>query len=223
MPLVLHDHPDSPNCRKVRLTLAVLDVPHERRRVDLLAGETRTPAFLALNPRGQIPVLVDGDLVLPESTAILLYLAERHGPHLRGRGAAGRAQVARWLCWQGAGASRTIAAVGFQRLIRPARGQPPDERAIQPDLAAWRRDADALELHLARGGWLVDELTVADLGVGVWLDLADRAGMLADHPAARRYVDRIRALPAWPRAGDYDLLGRASCRSSSSSSASTAG
>jgi glutathione S-transferase len=78
----LYDFAFSPNCRKVRAVAYELEVPLESVPVDLLRGETRTPEFLAVNPNGRVPVLVDGDFVLFESTAIIRYLSAKRGGRL---------------------------------------------------------------------------------------------------------------------------------------------
>ena len=76
MSLVLHDYELDADCYKVRLLLAMLDLPHEKVAVDVHPGhEQRSPAYLALNPRGRLPILVDGPLMLAEAEAILIHLA----------------------------------------------------------------------------------------------------------------------------------------------------
>lgn len=74
-----HDAARSGNCHEVRMLLAQLDLPHEIVSVDLAAGEHRTPAYLALNPRGQVPPLEDEGEVIWDSHAIPVYPARRHG------------------------------------------------------------------------------------------------------------------------------------------------
>ena len=83
----------SGNAYKARLLLSLLGLDFEEINVNLMAGENRTGAFLALNPRGQIPVLVDGEVTIWDSQAILVYLARRYGvawlpvePRRHGRG-----------------------------------------------------------------------------------------------------------------------------------------
>ena len=75
----LYDMPLALNCYKLRLPLSLLNVPHEKHPIDLLNGEHKSPAFLKLNPFAQLPVLVDGDLVLRDSQAILVGLARKFG------------------------------------------------------------------------------------------------------------------------------------------------
>jgi glutathione S-transferase len=75
----LYDIALSGNCHKVRLMLSLLNIEFELIPVDLLAGENQTAQFLQLNPLGEVPVLVDGDVILRDSQAILIYLAKRYG------------------------------------------------------------------------------------------------------------------------------------------------
>ena len=76
----LHDLTLSGNCHKVRLFLSLIGQPVERVPVNLLAGEHKQPPFREINPRGQIPVLEDGEFRLGDSQAILVYLAQRYAP-----------------------------------------------------------------------------------------------------------------------------------------------
>ena len=79
----LYHHPLSPNVRRVRLTAAVLGLELEEQVVDFAKGEHKTPSFLAINPNGALPALVDGDFVLTESRAIMQYLAaQKQGCYL---------------------------------------------------------------------------------------------------------------------------------------------
>jgi glutathione S-transferase len=93
----------SPNVRRVRLTAAVLGLPLEEKTIDLARGEQRSPEYLALNPNGAIPTLVDGDFVLTESRAIMQYLAaKKPEAGLVPRDAAAHADVTRWQFWDAA-------------------------------------------------------------------------------------------------------------------------
>ncbi|MCZ6524358.1 MAG: glutathione S-transferase, partial [Alphaproteobacteria bacterium] len=95
----LYDYLDSGNGYKVRLLLSQLGIPFERVELDILAGETRTPEFLAKNPNGRIPVLETGDgAYLPESNAILFYLAE--GTRFLPGDPLERAQTLQWMFFE---------------------------------------------------------------------------------------------------------------------------
>ena len=90
----LYDYPDCPFCQKVRVVLAEKDLEYERLHVDLHKGEQRAPAFLKLNPYGKVPVLIDEDIVIYDSTIINEYLDEEYpNPRLMPEDSAGRARV----------------------------------------------------------------------------------------------------------------------------------
>lgn len=100
MTITLYDMKDSPHARKVRLLAAELEIPLELVACDPRVGETRTPDYLAMNPNGRIPTLVEDDFALWESPAILKYLAAK-GPErgLGGTDAAQQALIDQWLFW----------------------------------------------------------------------------------------------------------------------------
>ena len=77
--ITLYDMPLALNCYKVRLLLSLLGVEYRREPIDLLEGEHKTPEFLAINPFGQLPVLREGDIVLRDSQAILVWIARKYG------------------------------------------------------------------------------------------------------------------------------------------------
>ena len=96
----LYGFPPSPNTWKVRAVAAQLGIKLELQLVDLSKGEQRTPSYLALNPTGRTPTLVDGDFKLWESTAIMQYLASRSTNSLWPNDARVRADIMRWQSWQ---------------------------------------------------------------------------------------------------------------------------
>ena len=90
----LYDHPDCPFSQKVRIVLAEKDLEFERVNVDLHKGEQKSPEFLKLNPYGKVPVLIDDDVVVYDSTIINEYLDEEYpNPPLMPEDSAGRARV----------------------------------------------------------------------------------------------------------------------------------
>ena len=92
--------PPSPNTWKVRAVAAHLGLPLEFEFVDLTKGQQRTPAYLALNPTGRAPVLIDGDFTVWESNAIMQYLAGRSPNSLWPNDSRVRADIMRWQSWQ---------------------------------------------------------------------------------------------------------------------------
>lgn len=187
----LYDLELSGNCYKVRLFAALAGIPLEIVAVDFLGGEHKRPPLIALNPWGEIPVLVDGETVLRDSHAILVYLAARYaGEAWLPRDAAGMAEVMQWLSTSanevqnGPGAARLVDKFGYaidkaDTLKRSARILP------------------LIDAHLARKQWLAQERpTIADCAVFPYVALAPEGGVsLADYPNIRHWIERIKALP----------------------------
>src|SRR6266851_9826673 len=119
----------SANPQKVRFALNELGVDCETVPVDLLKREQRTPEFLSLTPCGRVPVLVDGDLTLWESHAILAYLGEKTG-RLWPTTPAGRADALRWLFFLTSAISPPATELAFNRIAVRLRGLPGDADAI---------------------------------------------------------------------------------------------
>jgi glutathione S-transferase len=122
----LHYATGSPNSRKVTSLIGYLGLAVDTQHVDLRKGEQRTEAFLARNPNGKVPVLEDGDLVLWESHAILVYLACKHPERgLLPEDARGRAEVERWMSWLQSYFSPTVGKVMQERVFKKLEGARP--------------------------------------------------------------------------------------------------
>jgi glutathione S-transferase len=161
------------------------------------------PAFRALNPMGEVPVLVDGDTVLTQSGVILDYISSRTG-RLGGRSAAERREVLRWLFWDNHKLSTQIGTVRFLMNFVP-----PDKRpeGVVPYLQGRLRAAyGVLDAHLAARAWIVgDGPTIADLSCCGYLYYPEPFGFdRADWPHVAAWLDRVAALPGWK--APYDLL-----------------
>lgn len=195
--MILYSHPFSGNGWKVRLFLSLIGQSCEIRAVDMPGGENRSPGFLALNPRGQVPVLVLPEGVLWDSQAILVYLAERHAPDWAGRDGFERAAVAQWLSFAAKEVSTGLQALRLHRLM----GRPLDVPAATATAEA---SLAVLDGWLAARDWLVGEHpTIADVAVYPYVSMAGEAGLsLEAAPAIRRWIGRIEALPGYrPLAG----------------------
>ena len=168
--LRLHTYAASANCLKVRLLLRLLGVECELVEVDIFAGQTLTPAFAALNPLRETPVLQDGELTLTQSNAILGYLAAE--TPWAGTTRADRALAQAWMCFE---QERVMPGIGGVR-FRLVTG-----RATLTELAAQlqtgREALVTLEQHLAGRDWLVGPSpTIADLSVWAYSHLAPEVG-----------------------------------------------
>ncbi len=191
----LYDYILSPSCYKVRLMAALTGVKLELRPVDFHPGlEHRGPALLALNPAGSIPILEDGDLILTESSAILVYLAAQAAPEwLASAKPEEAARVQQWLSFS----SRLTASLGGARLhemlLRPG-----DIEALQAQGIAALRELEAglVEQNLRGQRFLAaDRPTVADIACFPYVALAPDGGVSLDpYPAIRLWSRALRSL-----------------------------
>lgn len=197
----LYGFPPSPNTWKVRALAAHLDIPLEFELVDLTKGEQRSPAFLALNPTGRTPVLVDGDFVLWESEAILQYLAGSKPTSLWPDDRQARAEITRWQSWRLAHWGKDACEpLVFERVVKRFLDLgPPDEAIVAIATAAFEREAVVLDSHLANRAYLVgDGPTVADFSVASMLFMAEMAALpLAPYPNVQAWFARTSALRGW--------------------------
>ncbi len=177
-------------------------VPHG---VNVRAGESRTPAYRALNPMGKVPALVDGDVRLWESNAINWYLAETHpAARLLPSSIAGRATVQRWLFFQVGHvtpACVTLFRATNERVRTFWRIPPIDPAQLEAARAELARYLPVLERALAGRDWLEGELTLADLAYAPHLKLVAEGGYdFATTPLVWAWLERLWARPAWQRA-----------------------
>lgn len=197
-PLFLHEYAASGNCYKIRLTAAHLGLSLERRQYDILAGETRTPAFLAtVNANGRIPVLQIGERFLPESNAACWYLAD--GSPLIPADRFARADMLRWLFWEQYNHEPNIATlrfwsafVGVDALTELQRAQLPGKKAAGDAALALMAD------QLARTPYLCgDAFSLADIVLYAYTHVAEEGGAfaLADYPAIGAWLARVAGLP----------------------------
>ena len=197
--LVLHEYPASGNCYKIRLVAACLGLSLEGRSYDILKGETRTAEFLRdVNPNGRIPVLQDGDRLLPESNAACFYLAD--GSDLIPDDRFDRADMLRWMFWEQNSHEPNIATlrfwlrfVGLDALTAAQRMQISGKR--EAGLAA----LDLMDRHLARHKWLAaGRMTVADICLFAYTHVADEADFdLEAYPAIVAWMERIMTMPGF--------------------------
>jgi glutathione S-transferase len=195
MALRLHDYAASANCYKVRLALAQLGIAYERVPVDIFAGETLTDDFASRNPSRSTPVLeLEDGSHLPESGAILLYVAE--GTPLLPEDRAERAQVARWLLFEQADVVPTVGGLRFRLLTGRLA---PDHPRVARARAAGHAMLGVLEAHLAgREFFVADRYTVADIAIYGYVHVAHEAGVEPrDHPEVARWLERVASQPGY--------------------------
>lgn len=180
----------SGNCLKVKWTADLLGLDYAWVETGVLTGETRSPAFLALNPAGQVPVVIlDDGRPLAQSNAILLHLAAESAlipadPYLRAR-------MLEWMFWEQYSHEPYVAVARFRvRYLGMAAGE------LDPDLVR-RADAalDHLEAALAGREWLVGEaLSLADIALMPYTRFAPEGGMsLEARPRLGAWIERCEA------------------------------
>lgn len=195
MGYVLYDYLSSGNGYKCRLTMKALGIPYEYRQVDILAGATRTPEFLAINPNGKIPVLVvPGRGPLAESHAIINYLAE--GSFLVPADRYERALVWQWLGFEQYQLEPGVATVRFMLHYL---NKTKEELGVRYT-DRFQRGADALavlEKGLTGRTWLVGgKVSLADIALFAYTHVADEAGYrLEDFPAIGAWIAEFKKLP----------------------------
>jgi glutathione S-transferase len=190
----LYDCLDSGNGYKARLLLAHLGQPYDWTPLDIDRGETRTPEFLAINPNGRVPTLVlDDGTALPESDAILWYLAE--GTHFLPDARLGRAQVLQWMFFEQYSHEPYVATPRY--IVRHLPADHPRRAELPDRLDKGRAALGVMETHLAKRAWLVgDRYTIADVALYAYTHVADEAGLdLGPSPSVRRWLERVAAQP----------------------------
>lgn len=191
--LRLYDYPASPNCYKVRLTLAELGLDYEKVRIDIFGGDTLSEDFAAKSPGLTTPVLEVGDgAYLPESNAILLYLAE--GTELVPEDKLERAQVYAWMFFEQA---RVVPFVGGLRFELGTGRTTPDSERAQQQLKLATGIVGILARHLETREWFVgDRFTVADICIYGYVHAASAALVdLSAFPAVEAWIERVRSRP----------------------------
>jgi glutathione S-transferase len=202
--MLLYTLPGSPNSRKVVAVVRHLGLAVDIRYLDFARGETRTPAFLALNPNGMVPVLVDGDFSLWESNAICAYLADMEGSSsLYPRDLKTRADIDRWLYWEQAHFNRAFGTLIFESIIKPQFGMgQPSPGVIDFCLEETGKRARVLDGYLEGRETLVgNAVTIADYAMVCLEKYRDATAFdWAPFANVNRYFDSIRLTDAWVRA-----------------------
>lgn len=192
--LTLYDYLDSGNGYKCRLILALLNTPYRRIELDLDKGETRTHAFLAKNPNGRIPALeLEDGIVLPESNAILYYLAD--GSAYLPESRLARAQVMQWLFFEQYSHEPYVATPRW--IIRHLGRDHPRMAEMPERLEKGRAAFAVMEQHLQRHEYFVgNRYSIADIALYAYTHRAPEGDHdLSPYPALRRWLDRVATQP----------------------------
>ncbi len=196
MSIVLHHHPYT-RAANVVWMLEEVGAPYELRFVDFMRGAHKSPEFLALNPMGKLPTLLDGDTVVTESAAIGLYLADRYAP---GKLAPALNEAARgtYLRW----------SLFAPSVIEPGVMAKTNGWEFKPSQAGWGTHEamlDAMEAALKHPPFILGErFTMADVIFGGTLLYMLRFGQIEKRPTFTAYAERLAARPAQQRAEEIN-------------------
>jgi glutathione S-transferase len=189
-PIGLYGDSRSGNCYKLKLLCAEMGIGYEWHEVDILAGDTRTPGFLAKNPNGRIPLLELPDgRYLAESNAILCFLAD--GSEFLGGDAFDRASVLQWLFFEQYSHEPYIAT---SRFIIQYLGTPPERAAeLAQKKSGGYQALGVMETALGKQDWLAGgRFTIADIALYAYTHVADEGGFsLTDYPQVRAWLGRV--------------------------------
>lgn len=194
----LFDVQGSPNCLKVRIAARELGIPLELEPVVL--ANARDPEYLARNPSGKVPTLIDDDgFTLWESNAILIYLAEKKPDlGLLGRDAMQRADAERWLFFAATHLQPWLSLLGQERIMKARSGGAPDGSVIALAERELGRFLPLLDQHLTGREFLGRAFGVADIAVGAGLENSEARGVdLGQFSAILAWRERLRARPTW--------------------------
>lgn len=193
----------TPNSLKVPIALEEAGLTYDLHSVNVRAGEQKLPEFLALNPNAKVPVLVDSDgpdgtqLVLTESAAIIVYIAEKTGKLMPLSGV-GRARVFEQLFYHASALSPSFGQAGYFQKFAPE----PLPHAIDRFLGEANRLVDLLDAMLERQAYVAgDTLTIADIAHYGWLWRRAFVGIdFEGRPNLSRWYEKLAARPAFQRA-----------------------
>ncbi len=188
----------TPNGWKVSIALEELGLPYTLHRIDLHAGEQKRPEFVAINPNGRIPAIIDreaDDLVVFESGAILIYLAEKAGGLLP-RDVAGRSRAIQWLMFQMGGIGPMMGQANVFHRYAPERIPYATDRYQRET----RRLFEVLEGQLGRQRFLAGEYSIADIANWCWVSTHEWSGVSIEGlPHVQRWLAEVGERPAVQR------------------------
>ena len=187
---------NTPNGRKASIALEELGLPYDVIPIDIGKGDQHTPEFLAISPNNKIPAIVDGDVALMESGAILLYLADKAGKLLPSYGSEGYWTVMQWMMWQLAHFGPMLGQAHHFLHFKRGTSKYAEERYRSEA----KRLYGVLDRRLEGREYIADELTIADIIIWPWSTRFDWQEIdLNDYPNVRRWYLDLADRPAFQK------------------------
>ena len=196
----LYSVQQSNNCRRVNATVAYLGLEVELVEPSMMTGDLKKPDYVAMNPNGKVPTLVDGDFVLWESRAIMQYVASKKpGNELWPTDPQRQADIARWQFWEATHLSRGTTPFAFENLFKKIfMKQEADPAALVVATKDFHTFAPVLDAQLAGKDFILGKLSLADFSVGACFSFAEASGLpWGDYTHIRAWWGRLNEVPAW--------------------------
>ncbi len=206
----LYFDPCTVNCRKIVAGFNLLGTEYEPVKVDYFNQGQKKPEYLAINPNGSLPALVDGDFVLWESNAILQYAADKgnkaayYPTDLRTR-----ADINRWLLWESNQWFPACYVYLVENVVKPLLQAKPDAAVLEANAPKFHLLAGIVEERLAKQPWIAGQnVTIADIAIAAPMHLHPYQQLpLEGFPNLRTWMARVEALPCWRASDPRPLLG----------------
>jgi glutathione S-transferase len=199
----LYVDPITVNSRKVLAGLDLIGASFETVHVDYFKGEQKSASYTAINPNAALPTLVDGDLVLWESNAILMYAADKYdNESAYPKNLRERADINRWLLWEASAWFPSCYTYLVENCVKPLLNQEADRDALDAENERFHKLAKILDARLSQEAWLVGaKPTIADIAVAAPMHLYPYQKLpLEAFSNIRRWMrEGIESLPCWDR------------------------
>lgn len=192
--LKLYVHPFSTPALTAEMTAHAVGAEFEKHIVDLTSGEQRSESYLAINAKGKVPALVDGDTIVCESLTIQRYLAKRQGSDLYPRDIKDQAQVEEWMDYAAQHVRAPMSRIQFNRMVAPMLGQPVDENSIKVGEHLLAQSLPQIDTQLSKTEFLTgNQLRLCDITTLVALDPCEALKIdLTPYPYLTRWRQALR-------------------------------
>lgn len=201
----IYADPRSVNCRKVFAGLKLMGIDFQQEYCDFFEGDHKSPEYVAMNPNGSMPTLVDEDFILWESNAILQYAADKYGKNeFYPTDLKLRADVNRWLLWESSSWFPSCYVYLVENVVKPIMEAEPDAAVIEAQDETFHLLAGVLDQRLSASDWLCGSSpTIADIAVAAPMHLHGTGDGLQKlpldtHPNLVRWMtENVEKLPCW--------------------------
>jgi len=206
----LYYDPRTVNCRKVVAGFQLMGADFESENIDYFTQGQQAPEYVAINPNAALPALVDGDLKLWESNAILQYAADKvDASSAYPQDLKVRADINRWLLWEASAWFPSCYVYLVENVVKPLLGAEPDQSVLDGEAERFHKLAGILDAQLAGKSFIcTSEPTIADIAMAAPMHLHSHQKLpLEPHGNIRSWIARVEELPCWKNTDVAPLLG----------------